>query len=240
VQLISVGKFNPQNKEEKMHRFLSAVMLLVLAAATVLAQDPVKADPKHFKVEFENDQVRVLRFHGDPHGKVPMHEHSVARVTVSLTDEHDKTTSPDGKVTETRRKAGEVAWGDPGKHTSENLSDKPYDQIQVELKGKPGAKSVALTLDPVKMDPKHYKVELENDRVRILRVHQDAHSKQPMHEHMARVNVNLTNSHTKNTAADGKIQETNRKAGEVSWSDAVKHTSENLGESFDQISIELK
>jgi quercetin dioxygenase-like cupin family protein len=224
-----------------MRKFLSAVMLLGLAASTVAAQDPVKADPKHFKAEFENDQVRVLRFHGDPHGKIPMHDHSVPRVTVSLTDEHTKTTSPEGKVTETNAKAGEATWNDSGKHTSENLSDKAVEEIQVEIKGKPGAKPAAMALDPVKVDPKHFKVVLENDRVRVLRSTGDPHGKLAMHEHPARVTVYLTELHNRSTTPDGKTQDTDRKKGEVTWSAAQKHSSENLGDKPTvNIQIELK
>ena len=42
---------------------LLAVLALALVTTSASAQDPVKVDPKHYKVEFENDQVRVLRIH---------------------------------------------------------------------------------------------------------------------------------------------------------------------------------
>jgi len=35
-----------------------------------MAQDPVKVDSKHYTVEFENAQVRVLRIKVGPHEKV--------------------------------------------------------------------------------------------------------------------------------------------------------------------------
>ena len=37
-------------------------------------QDPVKADPEHYKVDFENDRVRVLRVRFGPHEKSIMQE----------------------------------------------------------------------------------------------------------------------------------------------------------------------
>jgi hypothetical protein len=49
--------------------------------------DLVKIDPKHYKLEFENAQVRVLRVKIEAHGAAPMHEHSLNRVTVFLTDQ---------------------------------------------------------------------------------------------------------------------------------------------------------
>lgn len=224
-----------------MRQLLSAIVLLGLSAVTLAAQDPVKADPKHFKVEFENDQVRVLRFHGDPHGKIPLHEHAFPRVTVSMSDEHAKTTDPAGKVTETNGKAGDVTWNEPGKHTSENLSDKAMDEIQVEIKGKAGAKPAAMALDAVKVDPKHFKVVLENDRVRAVRSTGDPHGKLALHEHPARVTVYLTDLHNRSTMPDGKTEESNRKKGDVVWSAAQKHTSENLSDKPNEsIQIELK
>ena len=42
------------------------LLCLCLAATAAMAQDAVKVDPKHYKVEVENDQVRVLRFHIGP------------------------------------------------------------------------------------------------------------------------------------------------------------------------------
>lgn len=58
---------------------------MCLAAATATAQDPVKGDSKHCKVEFENAQVRVLRIHYGPHEKSMMHDHPPG-VLVFLTD----------------------------------------------------------------------------------------------------------------------------------------------------------
>ena len=54
------------------------------------AQGPARAaslDPQHGKVEFENTQVRELRWHLGPHEKVPMHEHPTY-VQINPTDQH--------------------------------------------------------------------------------------------------------------------------------------------------------
>ncbi|TMA64990.1 MAG: hypothetical protein E6J68_09630 [Deltaproteobacteria bacterium] len=42
---------------------------LVCLGSVVLAQDPVQVDPKHYRVEFENAQVRVLHIQYGPHEK---------------------------------------------------------------------------------------------------------------------------------------------------------------------------
>ena len=107
---------------------------LCLAGSVALAQDPAKVDPKHCKVEFENAQVRVLRWHNGPHEKVPMHEHP-AYVQIYLTDQHGRFTLPDGKTKEDEAKAGQIRWNEPQKHSYESLSDSATESIQVELKG---------------------------------------------------------------------------------------------------------
>ena len=117
-----------------MRRTFLLVASMCLAGSVALAQDPAKVDPQHCKVEFENAQVRVLRWHTGPHEKVPMHEHP-AYVQISLTDQHFRYTLPDGKTKEVEAKAGQTSWNEPQKHSAENLTDSATDSIQVELKG---------------------------------------------------------------------------------------------------------
>jgi hypothetical protein len=121
-----------------MHRVLFVAALVCLAVSTAKAQDPVKVDPDSWKVEFENAQVRVLRVHIPPHGKLGMHEHP-ANVLIALTDSHVKDIFPDGKTSERQFKAGQASWRDAVKHANENLGDTPIESILVELKGKPAA-----------------------------------------------------------------------------------------------------
>jgi len=110
--------------------------LMCLAVSAAMAQDPVKVDQNHYKVEFENARVRVLRIHYGPHEKSVMHYHP-STVAVFLTDVHGKFTYPNGKSEEVQAKAGEPRWGKAGKHLPENTSDNAFELILVELKGKP-------------------------------------------------------------------------------------------------------
>jgi quercetin dioxygenase-like cupin family protein len=96
--------------------------------------DPVKVDKQDYKVEFENTQVRVVRVKLRAHRKVPEHEHQLNRVVVYLTDQNGSMTGPDGHATTSQHKAGEVSWAGPVKHREENLMDKPFEAIVVELK----------------------------------------------------------------------------------------------------------
>jgi hypothetical protein len=75
----------------------SAVAIAALMGASVTrAQDPVKVDPKHYTVVFENDAVRVLHIHYAMGEKSVMHSHPDS-VAVFLEDQKAKMTHPDGK-----------------------------------------------------------------------------------------------------------------------------------------------
>ncbi len=109
---------------------------LCVTAVSAMAQDAVKADPKHYTVEFENDQVRVLRIRYGPHEKSVMHKHP-AGVAIFLTDSNTRFTFADGRTEERPGKAGQVLESAAETHLPENLSDQPFEVIQVELKAVP-------------------------------------------------------------------------------------------------------
>ncbi len=46
-----------------MKKFIPIVCMSILAVVTAKAQDPVKVDPAHYKVLFNNKQVRILDYH---------------------------------------------------------------------------------------------------------------------------------------------------------------------------------
>ena len=96
--------------------------------------DPLKVDPAHFTLEFENPQVRVLRVRIKPHGVAPMHACSTDRVTVFLTDQQFRVKDSTGKVEMVEHKAGDVVWETPTTQMEQNLSDKPFEAVTVEVK----------------------------------------------------------------------------------------------------------
>jgi quercetin dioxygenase-like cupin family protein len=112
--------------------FAGAAMLLVTSAAK--GQDPVAVDSDHYKVEFENDQIRVLRITYGPHEKSVMHEHP-ANVAVFLTqDQVWRMTNRDGETEEVEAALGETGWAEAGAHLPENPTDNRQEVILVELK----------------------------------------------------------------------------------------------------------
>jgi quercetin dioxygenase-like cupin family protein len=98
------------------------------------AQDPIKIEPKHYRLAFENDRVQVVSVHYGPHEKSGMHEHPGGMV-VTLTAAHLRFTDESGKTREIFSKPGEARWYPPFKHKVENLGDTAYDAVYVGLKG---------------------------------------------------------------------------------------------------------
>src|SRR6202140_3671927 len=117
-----------------------AGVLVCLASACSLGQDPTKVEPKHYKRDFENERVDGISVHYGPHEKSALHDHP-GGVVVSLTEAHLRFTDETGKTREVFSKAGEVRWYPPFKHRVENLGDTTYDGVYIGVKGKPAAAS---------------------------------------------------------------------------------------------------
>lgn len=94
--------------------------------------------------------------------------------------------------------------------------------------------------DPVKVDPAHHQVVLENEHVRVMKITLKPGEKTPSHQHPAGVAVLLTDATMKidgtNAPADGP-----RKMGEVILTDATTHVVHNTGAATSEVMlVELK
>ena len=118
-----------------MKQLLSIITVMVLLSGISFAQDAAEVDPKHYKVEFENDQVRVLRITYAPGEKGAMHSHPEGMV-IFLSDANGKFTFPDGKTEKRDFKKGFFGWVPATTHQGENVGDKPFELIQIEMKTK--------------------------------------------------------------------------------------------------------
>jgi quercetin dioxygenase-like cupin family protein len=103
------------------------------------------------------------------------------------------------------------------------------------------ATPIVTAQDMVKVAPKNCKVLLENDQVRVVRVVEKPGEKLEMHSHPANIIYALASGKVKFTSPDGKTAERELKAGQAIWSDAVTHSSENVGTTESRVLvIELK
>ena len=98
-----------------------------------VSADPVKVDPKHYKVEMENDRVRVLRITYGPREKSVMHSHPDG-LAVFLTESSGRFTFPDGRSEDRSWSAGQTMFMPAETHLPENLTDQPLEVVLVELK----------------------------------------------------------------------------------------------------------
>jgi oxalate decarboxylase/phosphoglucose isomerase-like protein (cupin superfamily) len=96
--------------------------------------DPVKIDPQHNVLLFENSQVRVFRSWREPGATEKMHEHlGTGRVGVFLTDAHGTVKSADGSTSALNVAAGDVSWSGPVVHATTNNGPGRLEMIVVEV-----------------------------------------------------------------------------------------------------------
>ena len=112
---------------------LFAALAFLLFTNTTVAQDATEVDPGHYKVEFENDYVRIIRISYGPNEKSVMHDH-MAGVAVFLNEGEGTFTFPDGKTEKWVSKTGDAIWMPATTHLPENSLDKPFELILVEVK----------------------------------------------------------------------------------------------------------
>lgn len=204
-------------------------------------QDPVLVRSENYKIELDNEFVRVLRSSGEGHARTPVHTRP-ANIVVHLTDAMEHVEESGRTKSDQHRQRGEVIWSSPQKHEQLKLSGKPYELIQVELKGRPtNAASIPADFDPVKLLPHQFSAVFENEHVRVLRVTRGSQQHAILHRHPPYVGVLLTDSHQRITNADGTVREVKRKAGDVTFNPATQHMETNLSAaSFEAVLVELK
>ena len=95
--------------------------------------------------------------------------------------------------------------------------------------------------DPIRVDPDHYKVEINNKHVRVLRIHYGPHEKSVMHGHPGVVGIFLSDGQSRFTYPNGKSEDVSWKAGDTMWFGTLEHLPENLSDNaFDLIAVEVK
>ena len=124
----------------KISKILLGLFALTLFDGAALAQDPVPLYPDNYKVLLENHRVRVLDFQLKKGAKENFHQHPGA-VTYVLAPFKIRFSFPDGTMKIREAKAGDVFYGEPLIHASENIGDTDAHGILIEMK--PGASSMS-------------------------------------------------------------------------------------------------
>ena len=100
---------------------------------------------------------------------------------------------------------------------------------------------VAETLDPTVVDPEHYTAELDNERVRILRIVYGPGEESTMHHHPESVAVFLTDGQVQMTLPDGSAEEMAVVAGSAVYTGPEDHQPKNMADApLEVVEIELK
>ena len=95
--------------------------------------------------------------------------------------------------------------------------------------------------DPTVVDPDHYTVDHENDRMRIVRIKYGPGEKSIMHTHGPNASVMLTSGTIRMHMPDGSTQDIPAKVGDAMWSDGDEHLPENLDDRpMEVVLVELK
>src|SRR5689334_7900057 len=66
-----------KNSKQSLVRAAMIFAVLIAFVATVHSQDPIKSLPRAYKLQFENEWVKVTRVHYEPHEKLPPHQHTL-------------------------------------------------------------------------------------------------------------------------------------------------------------------
>ena len=157
--------------EGMISRLALAAGLACTAVLPVSAQDPTKTLPESYKVQLDNDYVRVIRVHYDAGAKLPDHTHPPGTtVYVYLNDSEGVVFRHSGNntraVTRPAVKAGgvRVAAGEEEHHTAENPASTPSDFLRVWFKtDNGGERNLRRRLSPTED-------KFENKQMRITRL----------------------------------------------------------------------
>jgi hypothetical protein len=205
----------------------SAVMSTLLIAGLHAQNAPA---PATIVAKLDTPQARVYVATLQPHtpSRSP-NGHATNRVLVYL-DEGVMTVQEGANTQTIAFQRGDVRWRPAGgAYTAENTSDHPIRILEIDLKGPAAGPAPVSKLDPTVVDTRHYTIALENDQVRVLRVHYDPRDTGAQHEHILnRVVVYLND-------------QPGAKADDVRMAGAATHTEQNASDQpADRIAVEIK
>ena len=205
--------------------------LLVLSLLALLAAGGGPAQA-HSDVMHDNAHVRVVKTTMHPHQPAPSQEGLRDRVLVYLDGGRVNRTGPDGKVEKIEFKAGEVRWAPSGTSIVENAGDQAFQVIEIELKGASQPPVAGPELDPLKVDPNHYRIELENERVRVVRVRFGPLENGVVHQHVRNYVVVYMTKQAKGDRGEVRLHLDEG---------TITHTENNpLNQPVERIAVELK
>jgi hypothetical protein len=175
-----------------------------------------------YQIFFENECVRLVNVTLARGETAPQYSPASRRMVAIDFNDHGRASYFEGAPPEQR-----------------TPTDKPIRELRVELKSAPRAESTPL--DAVSLQPWRFRVEFENDHVRIVRLRFEAREKGIMVHHPPRVLATITEVAVKLKFADGHSNERGAPAGVAAWLEAETLETENArDEPLEVVLIEPK
>ena len=209
----------------------TAITLSVFASISYAALNAQTAPPVTIAQKLDTPQVRVYTATLQPHAPVvSKNGHATHRVLIYMDDGAMTVKEAGGETAALKFKRGDVRWRPAGgPYTAENTTGQPIRILEIDLKGTPPKPLPVTALDPVTVDPGRYKVEFENEFVRVLRVSFGPGEKGARHEHILNRVVFYLND------------QPNAKADDVRISGAATHVETNeSSQPAQRIAVEIK
>jgi hypothetical protein len=213
----------------------SLSVIFFLFTITALAQDPLKVAPQAYKLEFENEWVKVIRVHYGPHEKIPAHDHTErAAAYVYLNDggpvifKHIGLAY--GAVTRPATKARSFRLYKAIKevHEVENTSDLPSDFLRVEFKTRMVDEKTLrgrFYSEPWPEGENYQKAQFEDEQIRVTRL-VCAPGKRldvPVGASGPTLLIALSSARFGVVGPNGKASKRNLSLGQTGWQPAGKH-----------------
>jgi hypothetical protein len=114
--------------------FVMTVACVGAVSAQSADVDPVHTDGDKYRVLFENQLVRVLRYHDEPGASTHPHHHPCF-VLYALAAFERELTFPDGSRRTRIFQPGDAAWNTAQSHAGHNIGHTPTEALLIELKG---------------------------------------------------------------------------------------------------------
>jgi hypothetical protein len=110
----------------------------IVPPEVVKGKDALQADPKHYKLELENDRLRVLRLTLKGDEAVPVHDDRDALfVCIAVGSDkacHIRLTPPGGRSQDIHMQAGDSRWIYADTRSEWNLGTQPLELLVIETK----------------------------------------------------------------------------------------------------------
>jgi hypothetical protein len=209
---------------------MKTTVVAMFAVASAIAQAQDAPQPVTITPRLDTPQARVIVATLTPHLPVNARTgHATNRVVIFL-DDGSMTRTDGDRTARVDFHRGDMRWTPAsGPYIAENVGDRPIRILEIDLKNPPSGAATASKLDPAVVDPTHYKVEFENEHVRVLRVHYGPREKGALHEHLLNRVVLYLND------------QPNAKTDDVRVAGAATHTEENASDQpADRIAVEIK